>query len=31
MFKHPIAIMLGETVEREGFVFTDLKPGSTPT
>ncbi|MBQ0789406.1 MAG: adenine nucleotide alpha hydrolase [Cycloclasticus sp.] len=31
MFKQPIAIMLGETVEREGFIFTDLKPGNSAT
>ena len=28
MFSHPIAIRTGETVERDGFVFTDLEPGS---
>lgn len=26
MFRHPIAIRRGETVERDGFVFTDLLP-----
>ena len=26
MFKQPIAVVLGETVERDGFVFADLKP-----
>ena len=24
MFRHPLAVRVGETVEREGFVFTDL-------
>jgi diphthamide synthase (EF-2-diphthine--ammonia ligase) len=27
MFDHPISIQKGETVTREGFVFTDLKEG----
>jgi diphthamide synthase (EF-2-diphthine--ammonia ligase) len=27
MFRHPIAIELGEIVERDGFVFADLRPG----
>lgn len=26
MFRHPINVTVGETVEREGFVFTDLLP-----
>lgn len=26
MFEHPVAIRVGETVERDGFVFTDLLP-----
>ena len=26
MFAHPIAVLQGETVERDGFVFTDLLP-----
>ena len=26
MFRHPIEVKVGETVEREGFVFTDLLP-----
>ena len=25
-FRHPVPITVGETVEREGFVFTDLHP-----
>lgn len=31
MFHHPIDIEIGETVERDGFVFTDLLPGRTGT
>lgn len=27
MFSHPIPVVVGSTVEREGFVFTDLLPG----
>ncbi len=30
MFKHAIPIQTGETVEREGFVFTDLSLAKTP-
>lgn len=26
-FREPVAVQVGETVEREGFVFTDLVPG----
>ena len=26
MFKAPIAVEIGETVERDGFVFTDVIP-----
>jgi uncharacterized protein (TIGR00290 family) len=26
MFSHPIAVAIGETVERDGFVFTDVTP-----
>ena len=29
VFAAPIAVEVGETVVREGFVFTDLKPGGT--
>ncbi len=28
MFRHPIEVKVGETVERDGFVFTDLLPPS---
>jgi uncharacterized protein (TIGR00290 family) len=31
MFSRPIAIVDGEIVERDGFVFADLLPASTPT
>jgi diphthamide synthase (EF-2-diphthine--ammonia ligase) len=27
MFKEPVRFGVGETVERDGFVFTDLLPG----
>jgi uncharacterized protein (TIGR00290 family) len=30
MFRHPIPVKPGETVERDGFVFTDLMPFSEP-
>jgi uncharacterized protein (TIGR00290 family) len=31
MFSHPIPVAIGETVERDGFVFTDVTPkGSLP-
>ena len=26
MFRHPLEVEVGETVERDGFVFTDLLP-----
>lgn len=26
MFRHEVPVVIGETVERDGFVFTDLKP-----
>jgi uncharacterized protein (TIGR00290 family) len=29
MFAHPIEVVVGETVERDGFVFTDLLPRSS--
>ncbi|HET7445706.1 MAG TPA: ATP-binding protein [Solirubrobacterales bacterium] len=29
IFDRPIPVEVGETVEREGFVFTDLKPGGS--
>ena len=28
MFRHPIAVRGGEVIERDGFVFADLLPGS---
>jgi uncharacterized protein (TIGR00290 family) len=28
MFRHPLEVEVGETVERDGFVFTDLLPAS---
>ena len=28
MFQRPLAIRVGETVERDGFVFTDLLPAT---
>jgi uncharacterized protein (TIGR00290 family) len=31
MFHHPVDFVIGETVERDGFVFTDLVPGSIAT
>ena len=31
MFREPIAIAVGETCERDGFVFTDLQWRSTPS
>jgi uncharacterized protein (TIGR00290 family) len=30
MFGHPVAIESGEVIERDGFVFADLVPGSQP-
>ena len=30
MFQRPLAIRVGETVVRDGFVFTDLLPGEAP-
>jgi uncharacterized protein (TIGR00290 family) len=30
MFAHPVSLRAGEVVEREGFVFADLLPGSGP-
>jgi diphthamide synthase (EF-2-diphthine--ammonia ligase) len=27
MFREPIPVHIGETVEREGFIFTDIIPG----
>ena len=30
MFERPVALRLGETVERDGFVFTDLLPADLP-
>lgn len=27
MFRQPVTLSVGETVERDGFVFTDLRPG----
>lgn len=29
MFRRPIPVTVGETVERDGFVFTDLTPGDS--
>lgn len=29
MFKHPVPVQVGETVERDGFVFTDLLPADS--
>jgi hypothetical protein len=26
MFSYPISVAIGETVERDGFVFTDVTP-----
>jgi uncharacterized protein (TIGR00290 family) len=31
MFQNPIAVTIGETVQRDGFVFTDLLPGTPDT
>lgn len=31
MFKNPVNITIGETVSRDGFLFTDLLPGQQPT
>jgi uncharacterized protein (TIGR00290 family) len=30
MFGHPVPVLTGETVARDGFVFTDLLPGGYP-
>jgi uncharacterized protein (TIGR00290 family) len=30
MFNEPVSIVIGETVARDGFVFTDLLPGECP-
>jgi uncharacterized protein (TIGR00290 family) len=30
MFSHPISVTIGETVERDGFVFTDVMPKASP-
>jgi hypothetical protein len=31
MFRADLAVTVGEIVERDGFVFADLLPGSTAT
>ncbi len=31
VFRHPIAVQVGELVEREGFLFADLLPGGLPS
>ncbi len=30
MFSHPISVVVGEIVEREGFIFADVLPASDP-
>jgi hypothetical protein len=31
MFRHPIAVQVGEVVERDGFVFADLNSTFAPS